>query len=75
MPIISIIMPIYNTAEYLEETLTCIAGQTMRDIEIICINDASTDSSLQILEDMADKDNRIQIINNSSNQERQPPEI
>lgn len=57
MPIISIIMPIYNTAEYLEETLTCIAGQTMRDIEIICINDASTDSSLQILEDMADKDN------------------
>ncbi len=68
MSVISIVMPIYNTEKYLEETMTCITEQTMRDIEIICINDASTDNSLQILENLADKDCRIKIINNSSNQ-------
>lgn len=65
---ISIVMPIYNTEKYLEETMTCITEQTMHDIEIICIDDASTDNSLQILANLADKDSRIEIIHNSSNQ-------
>lgn len=68
MSAISIVIPVYNTEKYLEETMTCIIEQTMRDIEIICINDASTDNSLQILENLADKDSRIKIINNRSNQ-------
>lgn len=68
MPDISIVVPVYNAGKYLEETMTCIVEQTMRDIEIICINDASTDDSLHILEQFADKDARISIFSNSSNQ-------
>lgn len=68
MAVISIVVPVYNAGEYLEETMTCIVEQTMRDIEIICINDASTDDSLHILERFAQKDTRISIFSNSSNQ-------
>lgn len=67
MPAVSIVIPVYNTEKYLEETMECIIGQTMRDTEIICVNDASTDNSLQILEAFADKDQRITIINNRRN--------
>ncbi len=68
MPAVSIVIPVYNMEKYLEETLECIMRQTMRDIEIICVNDASTDDSLRILEALADKDRRITIINNPCNQ-------
>lgn len=47
---ISIIIPVYNTASYLDECLKSVLGQTFQDIEIICINDGSTDNSLEILE-------------------------
>ena len=67
MPAISIIVPVYNAEKYLRETMTYIVEQTMRDIEIICVNDASTDNSLHILEEFAGKDTRIRIITNSSN--------
>lgn len=60
---ISIIIPIFNTEKYLEKCLKSIINQSMSDIEIICINDGSTDNSLEILEDFAQKDNRIKIIN------------
>lgn len=68
MPTISIIVPVYNAGKYLKEAMTCIVEQTMRDIEIICINDSSTDDSLHILEQFAEKDKRVRIISNSSNQ-------
>lgn len=62
-PVISVIIPVYNTAEYLAECLDSVLAQTFQDVEIICINDGSTDDSPQILEAYAQKDSRIRIIN------------
>ena len=59
---VSIIIPVYNTEKYLNECLDSVVNQTLDDIEIICINDGSTDNSLNILESYAKKDNRIKII-------------
>ena len=62
-PKISVIIPVYNTAEYLEKCLNSILCQSLSDIEVICINDGSTDNSLDILNTYAQKDKRIIIIN------------
>ena len=48
-PKISIIIPVYNAAKYLDETLESVTNQTYKDIELIFVNDCSTDNSLQIL--------------------------
>ena len=60
---ISVIIPVYNMEQYLDKCLQSIINQTFKDIEIICINDGSTDNSLAILEKYASRDNRITIIN------------
>lgn len=60
---ISIIVPVYNNKKFLEKCLNSLINQTLKDIEIICINDESTDKSVQILEKFANIDKRIQIIN------------
>ncbi len=60
---VSVVVPVYNTAEFLAQCLESLCRQTLKDIEIICINDGSTDSSLRILKDFARKDRRIKIIN------------
>lgn len=60
---ISIIVPVYNNEKFLEKCLNSLINQTLKDIEIICINDESTDKSLQLLEKFANIDKRIQIIN------------
>lgn len=59
---ISVIMPVYNAEKYLKEAMDSIINQTLQDIEIICVNDGSTDNSLNILKEYAAKDNRIKII-------------
>ena len=59
---ISVIMPIYNAEVYLKEALDSILEQTLADIEILCINDGSTDKSLEIINQYALKDERIKII-------------
>ena len=59
---ISIIVPIYNSEQYLKDCVRSLVKQTLKDIEIICIDDGSTDDSLQILKQLAEKDNRIKII-------------
>lgn len=58
-PKVSVIMPIYNTAAYLHEALNSICNQTLKDLEIILINDGSTDDSQRIIEEYARNDNRI----------------
>lgn len=63
MPKISIIVPVYNTETYLEQCLTSCVNQTLKDIEIICVNDGSTDNSLNIINAYANKDNRVIIVN------------
>ncbi len=60
---VSIVLPLYNQEKYLEECLKSVIKQTLKDIEIIIVNDGSTDSSLDIAKKFADKDNRIVIIN------------
>lgn len=60
---ISIIIPVYNSENFLDKCLNSIINQTFKDIEIICIDDGSTDKSLKILNNFAGKDNRITIIN------------
>ena len=62
LPKISVIIPIYNTAEYLNQCLDTIINQTLKEIEIICIDDGSTDNSFNILLSYAEKDKRITII-------------
>ncbi|MEA4957107.1 Undecaprenyl-phosphate 4-deoxy-4-formamido-L-arabinose transferase [bioreactor metagenome] len=59
---VSVIVPVYNVEKYLEECLDSIVNQSLKDIEIICVNDGSTDNSLNILEKYSKKDNRIKII-------------
>jgi glycosyltransferase involved in cell wall biosynthesis len=60
---VSIIIPVYNVEEYLQECLNSAVNQTLEDIEIICINDGSTDSSLEILNKYKDRCFNIKIIN------------
>lgn len=62
MPKLSVIVPVYNSEKYLSECLDSILNQTYTDIEIICVNDGSTDNSAKILEEYAKKDSRIRII-------------
>lgn len=59
---ISVIVPVYNVEKYLPECLDSIIKQTLKDIEIICINDGSPDNSLEILKRYSEKDSRIKII-------------
>lgn len=59
---VSIIVPVYNVEKYLEKCLNSAMNQTLQDIEIICINDGSTDCSFQIIENMAKKDARIRVV-------------
>ncbi len=66
-PKISVIIPVYNVEKYLSECLDSIVNQTFKDIEVICVNDCSTDNSLSILKEYASKDKRIKIISISSN--------
>lgn len=68
MPKVSIILPVYNVEPYLRKALDSVVNQTLRDIEIICINDCSPDNSLAILEEYAQRDSRIKIINQETNQ-------
>ena len=60
-PIISIIIPVYNMEAYLEQTIGSLVNQTLHNIEILCIDDASTDNSLQILEDFKKRDKRVKV--------------
>lgn len=58
----SVVMPVYNVQNYLPKSLDSLRNQSVRDIEIICVDDGSTDQSLAIIRDMADRDDRIFIL-------------
>lgn len=60
---ISVIVPVYNVERYLRKSLDSVCSQSFTDIEIICVNDGSTDNSLDILNEYAKKDERLKIIN------------
>lgn len=59
---VSVIIPVYNVEPYLKQCMDSVVGQTLKDIEIICVDDGSTDDSLNILKEYAAEDSRVQII-------------
>ncbi len=59
---VSVVVPVYNKEKHLHECLDSIMNQTLTDLEIICVDDGSTDNSLSIIEEYAEKDKRISII-------------
>ncbi len=59
---LSVIVPVYNVEEYLEQCLESVIGQTMTDMEIILVNDGSTDNSVEICQRFAEKDSRIKLL-------------
>ena len=65
-PSVSILVPCYNVEKYIHQCMDSIISQTLKDIEIICINDGSKDNTLSILKEYADKDKRIVIIDKSN---------
>lgn len=64
---VSIVVPVYNAEKYLTECLSSLLNQKHKNIEVICVNDASTDSSMAILEELAAKDSRIRLIDLQEN--------
>lgn len=60
--LVSVIMPVYNAGDLLRETLDTVIGQTLKEIEIICVDDGSSDNTLAILQEYANADERIMII-------------
>ena len=58
---VSIVVPVYNTAEYLPACLDSILAQTFTDFELLLVDDGSTDNSLQVCETYASRDARIRI--------------
>ena len=59
---VSVIVPIYNSESYIDKCIQSIINQTMKDIEIILVDDGSTDKSIEIINKYAEKDKRITII-------------
>ena len=65
--LISIILPVYNGEKYLSQSIESCLNQTYKNIELIIVNDCSTDTTLQIATYYADKDDRVKIVNNKQN--------
>lgn len=61
---VSVIIPVYNSEKYIQQCLETVAGQTLKNIEIICINDNSSDNSLNILTMFSNNDSRIKVYSN-----------
>lgn len=66
MPMVSVIIPIYNASPYLRACLDSVLGQTMREIEVLCVNDGSTDGSAAILVEYAAHDARVRVISQTN---------
>ncbi len=68
MTTVSVVVPCYNVEQYVKKCLDSLINQTLHDIEIICIDDKSTDNTLKILQDYAKQDKRIKLFTHSKNQ-------
>ena len=68
MPRVSIVMPVYNGEQYLKESIESILSQTFQDWELWLVNDCSTDSSPQIMEEYTKRDPRVHMLSNLENQ-------
>lgn len=68
MVAVSIIIPVYNVEKYIRKALDSVVNQSLKDIEIICINDCTPDKSFEIVKEYASKDNRFKLIEQPTNQ-------
>ena len=67
LPLVSVIMPIWNSEKFINQAVDSVINQTYKNLEIILVDDCSTDGTYRILEDYAKKDNRIKLIRNEKN--------
>ena len=67
LPLVSIIVPVFNVENYIKECLDSVIAQTYQNIEILCVDDCGTDNSIEIVKDYAKKDNRIKILTHNEN--------
>ena len=63
---VSVVVPVYNVAPYLRQCMDSLVGQTLRDIEIICVDDGSTDGSGAMLDEYATRDKRVRVIHQAN---------
>lgn len=63
LPKVSVLIPVYNVEIFLEDSISSLLNQTLKDIELICVNDGSTDNSLEILNKFAAEDSRVKVFN------------
>lgn len=63
-PLVSVVIPVYNTCSYLDKMFDCLLKQTYQNWEAICIDDESADSSFDKLQEYADRDSRLHVIKN-----------
>ncbi len=66
VPRVSIVVPVYNSQKFLKQCMDSLVSQTLHDIEVICVDDGSTDESSKILDDYASRDGRIRVIHKSN---------
>lgn len=66
-PLVSVIMPVYNTASYIEEAIRSVISQTVTDWELFVLDDCSNDKSFEIIKELAETDSRIYVIPNNVN--------
>ena len=66
-PKIAVIVPVYKAEKFIGEGLECLLNQTLKDIKVVCVNDASPDNSLAIIQDYAKKDDRVVVLNHEQN--------
>lgn len=66
-PLISVIIPVYNAQQYLAETVNCILNQTYKNIEVIIVNDCSTDNSLEVMRELEVNNSNISVLNLEKN--------
>ena len=62
-PVISLIIPAYNVGKFLQQTLSSVQNQTWKDFEAICVNDGSSDDSLDIIKKFTKSDKRFKLLN------------
>ena len=66
-PLISVIMPAYNAERYIKESIASVLSQTYQNLELIIVNDCSSDKTLEIIESIVEKDKRVVFLNNTTN--------
>ena len=66
-PLVSVVMPVHNGEKYIRKSLDCVANQTIKDIEVICVDDFSSDKSVDVLKEYSKSDDRFQILPQNEN--------